>query len=107
MHDVVMEGSCEQTVCLSLHKDDLALIRKNKMVLFQHLTCVPPMLYCLLSARAITEQECNAVKQKPHTLQASTLIDTVLAKGNTAATSFRNSLREIDPALYRDIFGKC
>jgi baculoviral IAP repeat-containing protein 2/3 len=65
------------------------------------------MLYCLLSARAITEQECNAVKQKPHTLQASTLIDTVLAKGNTAATSFRNSLREIDPALYRDIFGKC
>lgn len=62
------------------------------------------MLYCLLSARAITEQECNAVKQKPHTLQASTLIDTVLAKGNTAATSFRNSLREIDPALYRDIF---
>lgn len=102
-----MEGSCEQTVFLSLHKDDLALIRKNKMVLFQHLTCVTPMLYCLLSARAITEQECNAVKQKPHTLQASTLIDTVLAKGNTAATSFRNSLREIDPALYRDIFGKC
>lgn len=104
MHYVVMEGSCEQTVFLSLHKDDLALIRKNKMVLFQHLTCVTPMLYCLLSARAITEQECNAVKQKPHTLQASTLIDTVLAKGNTAATSFRNSLREIDPALYRDIF---
>ncbi|XP_052045110.1 baculoviral IAP repeat-containing protein 3 isoform X1 [Apodemus sylvaticus] len=86
--------------------DDLALIRKNKMVLFQHLTCVPPMLDCLLSARAITEQEYDAVKQKPHPLQARTLIDTVLAKGNTAATSFRNSLQETDPALYRDIFVK-
>lgn len=99
MREEQMEQAAEEE-----ESDDLALIRKNKMVLFQHLTCVTPMLYCLLSARAITEQECNAVKQKPHTLQASTLIDTVLAKGNTAATSFRNSLREIDPALYRDIF---
>ncbi|NP_076477.3 baculoviral IAP repeat-containing protein 3 isoform X1 [Rattus norvegicus] len=84
--------------------DDLTLIRKNKMVLLQHLTPVTPILDCLLSARVITEQEYDAVKQKPHTLQARTLIDTVLAKGNTAATSFRNSLQEIDPGLYRDIF---
>lgn len=74
------------------------------MVLLQHLTPVTPILDCLLSARVITEQEYDAVKQKPHTLQARTLIDTVLAKGNTAATSFRNSLQEIDPGLYRDIF---
>lgn len=74
------------------------------MVLLQHLACVTAMLDCLLSVRAITEQEYSAVKQQPHTLQARTLIDTVLAKGNTTATSFRNSLQEIDPGLYRDIF---
>ncbi|XP_031200185.1 baculoviral IAP repeat-containing protein 3 isoform X1 [Mastomys coucha] len=84
--------------------DDLALIRKNKMVLLQHLACVTAMLDCLLSVRAITEQEYSAVKQQPHTLQARTLIDTVLAKGNTTVTSFRNSLQEIDLGLYRDIF---
>ncbi|XP_021501539.1 baculoviral IAP repeat-containing protein 3 isoform X3 [Meriones unguiculatus] len=85
---------------------DLKLIRKNKMMLLQHLTCVTPILDCLLSAGAITEQECNAVKQKPQTLQARTLIDTVLAKGNTAATSFRNSLQERDPVLYKDLFAQ-
>ncbi|XP_076782239.1 baculoviral IAP repeat-containing protein 3 isoform X2 [Arvicanthis niloticus] len=102
--DEMREEQMEQTAEEEKESDDLALIRKNKMVLFQHLTCVTPILDCLLSAGAITEQEYNAVKQKPHTLQARTLIDTVLAKGNTAATSFRNSLQEIDPVLYRDIF---
>lgn len=86
--------------------EDLKLIRKNKMMLLQHLTCVTPILDCLLSAGAITEQECNAVKQKPQTLRARTLIDTVLAKGNTAATSFRNSLQERDPVLYKDLFAQ-
>lgn len=76
------------------------------MMLLQHLTCVTPILDCLLSAGAITEQECNAVKQKPQTLRARTLIDTVLAKGNTAATSFRNSLQERDPVLYKDLFAQ-
>ncbi|ERE75954.1 baculoviral IAP repeat-containing protein 3 [Cricetulus griseus] len=84
--------------------NDLTLIRKNKIGLSQHLTCVMPILDCLLSARAISEQEYDAVKQKPQTLQARTLIDTVLAKGNTAATSFRNSLQESDPVLYKDLF---
>lgn len=74
------------------------------MVLFQHLTSVTPILDCLLRARAITEEESDAVRQKPQTLQARTLIETVLAKGNTAAASFRNSLQESDPVLYQDLF---
>ncbi|XP_052607676.1 baculoviral IAP repeat-containing protein 3 isoform X1 [Peromyscus californicus insignis] len=93
------EQAAEET-----ESDDLTLIRKNKMVLFQHLTSVTPILDCLLRARAITEQECDAVKQKPQTLQARTLIETVLAKGNTAAASFRNSLQDSDPVLYQDLF---
>ncbi|XP_027270973.1 baculoviral IAP repeat-containing protein 3 isoform X1 [Cricetulus griseus] len=101
--DEIREEQKEQAA-EEIESDDLTLIRKNKIGLSQHLTCVMPILDCLLSARAISEQEYDAVKQKPQTLQARTLIDTVLAKGNTAATSFRNSLQESDPVLYKDLF---
>lgn len=77
------------------------------MRLLQHLSCVTPILDCLLSAGAITEQEHDAVKQKPQSLRAGALIDTVLAKGKPAATSFRTALQEHDPVLYKDLFGEC
>lgn len=76
------------------------------MVLLQHLTCVTPILDCLLSSGAITEQEYDTVKQKSQSLRPGTLIDTVLAKGKPAATSFRTALQERDPVLYKDLFGE-
>lgn len=85
--------------------DDLLLIRKNRMALFQHLTCVLPILDNLLTARVINEQEHDVIKQKTQTsLQARELIDTVLVKGNFAATIFKNSLQEIDLTLYKHLF---
>lgn len=77
------------------------------MRLLQHLSYVTPILDCLLNAGAITEQEHYAVKQKPQSLRAGALIDTVLAKGKLAATSFRTALQERDPVLYKDLFGEC
>uniref|UniRef100_A0A8C6FQM2 Baculoviral IAP repeat-containing protein 3 n=1 Tax=Moschus moschiferus TaxID=68415 RepID=A0A8C6FQM2_MOSMO len=85
--------------------DDLSLIRKNRMALFQHLTCVLPILDSLLTARVISEQEHDVIKQKTQTsLQARELIDTILVKGNFAAAIFKNSLQEIDPMLYKRLF---
>ncbi|EPY79956.1 Baculoviral IAP repeat-containing protein 2 isoform 2-like protein [Camelus ferus] len=84
---------------------DLSLIRKNRMALFQNLTCVLPILDSLLTARVINEQEHDVIKQKTQTsLQARELIDTILVKGNFAATIFKNSLQEIDPMLYKHLF---
>lgn len=85
--------------------DDLSYIRKNRMALFQHLTCVLPILDSLLTARVINEQEYDIIKQKTQTsLQARELIDTIIVKGNFAATVFRNSLQEIDTTLYKRLF---
>ncbi|XP_045153669.1 baculoviral IAP repeat-containing protein 3 [Echinops telfairi] len=85
--------------------DDLSLIRKNRMALFQHLTCVLPILDSLLIARVINEQEHDVIRQKTQIpLQARELIDTILVKGNNAATIFRNSLQENDPMLYKNLF---
>ncbi|NXO18795.1 BIR protein, partial [Oriolus oriolus] len=85
--------------------DDLSLIRKNRMALFQRLTCVLPILESLLSAKVITELEHDVIKQKTQTaLQARELIDTILVKGNEAASVFRNCLRDCDPVLYKDLF---
>ncbi|ELW64946.1 Baculoviral IAP repeat-containing protein 3 [Tupaia chinensis] len=85
--------------------DDLLLIRKNRMALCQHLTCVIPMLNSLLTARVINEQEYDVIKQKTQTsLQARELIDTILTKGNTTATIFKNCLQETDPMLYKHLF---
>lgn len=78
------------------------------MALFQHLTCVLPILDSLLIARVINEQEHEVIKQKTQTyLQARELIDTIIVKGNFAATTFRKSLQEIDPVLYKRLFGEC
>ncbi|KAJ7412655.1 Inhibitor of apoptosis protein [Willisornis vidua] len=85
--------------------DDLSLIRKNRMALFQRLTCILPILGSLLSAKVITELEHDVIKQKTQTaLQARELIDTILVKGNEAASIFRNCLRDCDPELYKDLF---
>ncbi|XP_065586096.1 baculoviral IAP repeat-containing protein 2 [Cyrtonyx montezumae] len=85
--------------------DDLSLIRKNRMALFQRLTCVLPILESLLSAKVITELEHDVIKQKTQTaLQARELIDTVLVKGNAAASIFRSCLKDCDPVLYKDLF---
>ncbi|XP_011782008.1 PREDICTED: baculoviral IAP repeat-containing protein 3 [Colobus angolensis palliatus] len=85
--------------------NDLLLIRKNRMALFQHLTCVIPILDSLLTARIINEQEHDVIKQKTQTsLQARELIDTILVKGNIAATVFRNSLQQADAVLYEHLF---
>nr|XP_035943681.1 baculoviral IAP repeat-containing protein 3-like [Halichoerus grypus] len=85
--------------------DDVSLIRKNRMVLFQHLTYVLPILDSLLTAGVISEQEHSVIKQKAQTsLQARELIDTVLVKGSFAVTIFKNSLQETDPVLYKRFF---
>ncbi|KAJ1113474.1 hypothetical protein NDU88_001718 [Pleurodeles waltl] len=85
--------------------DDLSLIRKNRMALFQRLTGVLPILKSLLSARVINEFEHDIIKQKTQTvLQARELVDMILVKGDAAATIFRNCLKECDPLLYRDLF---
>ncbi|KAH0625172.1 hypothetical protein JD844_033352 [Phrynosoma platyrhinos] len=85
---------------------DLSLIRKNRMALFQRLTCVLPILECLLTSKVITNLEHQVIKQKTQTpLQARELIDTILVKGNKAANIFRNCLQECDPVLYKDLFG--
>ncbi|CAH6777472.1 baculoviral IAP repeat-containing protein 2 isoform X2 [Phodopus roborovskii] len=84
---------------------DLSLIRKNRMALFQHLTCVLPILDNLLEASVITKQEHDIIRQKTQIpLQARELIDTVLVKGNAAANIFKNCLKEIDSTLYENLF---
>uniref|UniRef100_A0A096NYE4 Baculoviral IAP repeat containing 3 n=1 Tax=Papio anubis TaxID=9555 RepID=A0A096NYE4_PAPAN len=85
--------------------DDLSLIRKNRMALFQQLTCVLPILDNLLKANVINKQEHDIIKQKTQIpLQARELIDTVLVKGNAAANIFKNCLKEIDSTLYKNLF---
>ncbi|KAM4866473.1 baculoviral IAP repeat-containing protein 2-like [Thomomys bottae] len=85
--------------------DDLSLIRKNRMALFQQLTCVLPILDNLLKAKVINKQEHDIIKQKTQIpLQARELIDTILVKGNAAANIFKNCLQEIDSALYENLF---
>nr|KAF6324112.1 baculoviral IAP repeat containing 3 [Myotis myotis] len=85
--------------------DDLSYLRKNRMALSQHLTCVVPILDSLLMAGVIHEQEHDIIRLKTQTtLQARELIDTIIVKGNFAATIFRNSLQENDPTLYKRLF---
>lgn len=85
--------------------DDLSLIRRNRMALFQHLTCVIPILDSLLTSGVINEQEHAVIKQKTQTsLQARELIDIILVKGNIAATVFKDCLQETDPVLYKHLF---
>uniref|UniRef100_A0A8C8ZD62 Baculoviral IAP repeat containing 2 n=1 Tax=Prolemur simus TaxID=1328070 RepID=A0A8C8ZD62_PROSS len=85
--------------------DDLSLIRKNRMALFQQLTCVLPILDNLLKANVINKQEHDIIKQKTQIpLQARELIDTILVKGNAAANIFKNCLKEIDSTLHKNLF---
>ncbi|XP_037361617.1 baculoviral IAP repeat-containing protein 2 [Talpa occidentalis] len=85
--------------------DDLSLIRRNRMALFQQLTCVLPILDHLLKADVINKQEHDVIKQKTQIpLQARELIDTVLVKGNAAANIFKNCLKEIDSTLFKNLF---
>ncbi|XP_040832795.1 baculoviral IAP repeat-containing protein 3 isoform X1 [Ochotona curzoniae] len=84
---------------------DLVLIRKNRMALSQHLSCVIPIVNRLLTSGVINEQEHVIIKQKTQTsFQARELIDTILVKGNIAATIFKESLQETDPILYQRLF---
>uniref|UniRef100_A0A8C6QV16 RING-type E3 ubiquitin transferase n=1 Tax=Nannospalax galili TaxID=1026970 RepID=A0A8C6QV16_NANGA len=84
---------------------DLSLIRKNRMALFQQLTCVLPILDNLLKANVINKQEHDIIKQKTQIpLQARELIDTILVKGNAAANIFKNCLKETDSTLYENLF---
>ncbi|XP_023565272.1 baculoviral IAP repeat-containing protein 3 isoform X3 [Octodon degus] len=63
------------------------------------------VLNSLLDAGVISEQEHDVIKQKTQaSLQARELIDTILVKGNVAATVFKNSLQEMDPKLYKHLF---
>uniref|UniRef100_A0A480P436 Baculoviral IAP repeat-containing protein 2 isoform 1 n=1 Tax=Sus scrofa TaxID=9823 RepID=A0A480P436_PIG len=85
--------------------DDLSLIRRNRMALFQQLTCVLPILDSLLKASVINKQEHDIIKQKTQIpLQARELIDTILVKGNSAANIFKNCLKEINSTLYKNLF---
>lgn len=95
-------------LCFLFSKDDAALIRKNRTVLLQRLTHVLPILDSLLAAGVISEHERGVLEQKARTpLQAGELLDTVLGRGSSAATVFKNSLQEMDPVLYKRIFGEC
>lgn len=77
------------------------------MALFQQLTCVLPILDNLLKANVINKQEHDIIKQKTQIpLQARELIDTVLVKGNAAASIFKSCLKEIDSTLYKNLFGE-
>uniref|UniRef100_F6TRQ7 RING-type E3 ubiquitin transferase n=1 Tax=Monodelphis domestica TaxID=13616 RepID=F6TRQ7_MONDO len=88
-----------------IESDDLSLIQKNRMALFQHLTCVLPVLNCLLTASVINEQEYDVIKQKTQiSLQVRELIDTIIVKGNIAANIFKKCLRDFDPVLYENLF---
>lgn len=78
------------------------------MALSQHLSCVIPIVNRLLTSGVINEQEHVIIKQKTQTsFQARELIDTILVKGNIAATIFKESLQETDPILYQRLFGEC
>lgn len=97
-------------MCLfpSFNKEDVSLVRKNRMVLFRHLSDVAPILDSLLAARVTDERERRALQQKTHaSAHARELIDTVLAKGGSAVSVFKSSLQEIDPVLYERFFGEC
>lgn len=75
------------------------------MALFQQLTCVLPILDSLLKASVISKQEHDVIKQKTQIpLQARELIDTVLVKGNAAASIFKKCLKETDSVLYNNLF---
>ncbi|XP_074072660.1 baculoviral IAP repeat-containing protein 2-like [Macrotis lagotis] len=88
-----------------IESDDLSLIQKNRMALFQRLTCVLPVLDSLLTATVINEQEYDVIKQKTQiSLQVRELIDTILVKGNVAANIFKKCLRDFDPVLHENIF---
>ncbi|XP_020851853.1 baculoviral IAP repeat-containing protein 2-like isoform X1 [Phascolarctos cinereus] len=88
-----------------IESDDLSLIWKNRMGLFQHLTCVLPVLDSLLTATVISEQEYYAIKQKTQiSLQVRMLIDIILVKGNVAANIFKKCLRDFDPVLHENLF---
>ncbi|XP_004649092.2 baculoviral IAP repeat-containing protein 2 isoform X2 [Octodon degus] len=85
--------------------DDLSLIRKNRMALFQRLTSILPILDNLLKSNVINKQEHEIIKQKTQIpLQARELIDTILVKGNAAASIFKNCLKEIDSTLFKNLF---
>ncbi|XP_023565271.1 baculoviral IAP repeat-containing protein 3 isoform X2 [Octodon degus] len=100
-----MREEAKERAAEEKESEDLSLIRKNRMALFQHLTSVIPVLNSLLDAGVISEQEHDVIKQKTQaSLQARELIDTILVKGNVAATVFKNSLQEMDPKLYKHLF---
>ncbi|XP_023565276.1 baculoviral IAP repeat-containing protein 2 isoform X3 [Octodon degus] len=85
--------------------NDLSLIRKNRMALFQRLTSILPILDNLLKSNVINKQEHEIIKQKTQIpLQARELIDTILVKGNAAASIFKNCLKEIDSTLFKNLF---
>uniref|UniRef100_A0A8C5Z9S3 RING-type E3 ubiquitin transferase n=1 Tax=Marmota marmota marmota TaxID=9994 RepID=A0A8C5Z9S3_MARMA len=88
--DTPGEENAEPIVHLGPGENDLSLIRKNTMALFQQLTCVLPILDNLLKANI--------------PLQARELIDTILVKGNAAANIFKNCLNEIDYTLYENLY---
>ncbi|XP_031816932.1 baculoviral IAP repeat-containing protein 3 isoform X2 [Sarcophilus harrisii] len=95
----------EEKEIKEIESDDLSLIRKNRMALFQHLTCVHPVLDGLLIATVINEQEYDVIKQKAQiSLQVRELIDTILVKGNVAANIFKKCLRDVDPVLHENLF---
>ncbi|XP_044522189.1 baculoviral IAP repeat-containing protein 2-like [Gracilinanus agilis] len=95
----------EEEQAEEIESDDLSLIQKNRMALFQHLTCVLPVLDCLLIAKVVNEQEYNVIKQKTQiSLQVRELIDTIIVKGNIAANIFKKCLRDFDPVLHDNLF---
>ncbi|XP_074160513.1 putative inhibitor of apoptosis isoform X1 [Sminthopsis crassicaudata] len=99
------EAKEEEKEAKEIESDDLSLIRKNRMALFQHLTCVHPVLDSLLIATVINEQEYDVIKQKAQiSLQVRELIDTILVKGNVAANIFKKCLRDVDPVLHENLF---
>ncbi|NP_001090613.1 uncharacterized protein LOC100036859 [Xenopus laevis] len=88
--------------------DDIAVIRKSRMALSQHIASGSiPILDYLLSSNDITTAEYEAIQLNTQPiLQAQEMIETIITKGKTAVQTLQNCLQKHDPNLFRQLFTK-
>ncbi|XP_078077876.1 baculoviral IAP repeat-containing protein 2 [Mustelus asterias] len=83
---------------------DVLLLKKNCVVLSQHLTNIAPLLEDLETRCLINKMESDMIKQKPQSEQARELLDTIIQKGNAVAEAFRDALLVHEPELHEKIY---
>ncbi|KAM4700537.1 baculoviral IAP repeat-containing protein 2 [Discoglossus pictus] len=85
--------------------DEMSVLRKSRMTLIQRMTNTLGILDSLLSSHVISKHEYDNIKQKvPSINQAHEMIDTIIKKGNAAVQAFKNSVKECDPVLFKELF---